>query len=205
MLKPADFEIDDRQARKIRTFYGLLAEGKEFYYTPFPDTLYADLNMTLTDKHLALCMLRYLEKEIAERAEEIMKTDRSKRSKVLSIAKLVKGKTLTELYDASMYAIREINPPAYITEEIKRLKPTKLVVWTDTPIQTVNPYVRMKIDPLYNCDEEIIPIIIYATELQHDNGVLNGEVNFLPDEYFRHNIQHLEYLNFLKKVAERIV
>jgi hypothetical protein len=205
MIKPSDFELDEEQSRKIETFYKLLSEGKEFYYMPFPDVLYVDLNMTLTDKHLAMCMLRHLDKEIAENSEEIMKTDRSKRSKVLSIAKLVEGKTLSDLFDASMVAIEEVNPPVYIIEEIKNLKPSKLVVWTDTPRQAVEPYVRMKIDPLYNCDGKINPIIIHATDLQHENGVLTGEINFLPDEYFRHNIQHLEYLSFLKKVSGRIV
>lgn len=204
MLKPSEFELDEEQIRKIKTFYKLLTEGKEFYYTPFPDTLYADLNMTFTDKHLAMCMLRYLDKEIAEMSEKIMKADRSKRSKVMSIAKLVKDKTLADLLEASRRAIDEINVPAYIVEEIKRLKPSGLTIWTDTPRETVSIYVRKKIDPLYNYDGKIEDIVIYATELQHKDGVLTGEVNFLPDEYFRHNIQHIEYSNFLNKVADRI-
>jgi len=204
MLKPSEFKLGKEQIRKINTFYKLLTEGKEFYYTPFPDTLYADLNMTMTDKHLAMCMLRHLDKEIAETAEKILKTDRSKRSKVISIAKLVKDKTLAELIDASRDAVDEINVPPYIIEEIKRLKPSRLIAWTDTPRETVGIYVRKKIDPLYNCDGEIEDIVIHATELQHVDGVFTGEINFLPDEYFRHNIQHLNYLNFLKKVADRI-
>jgi len=132
MLKLDGFELSEEQARKIKTYYTLLAEGKEFYYTPFPDTLYADLNMNLTDKHLPMCMLRYLGEEIAETAEKIMKTDRSKRSKVFSIAKLVEGKKLVELLDASRQAIEEVNVPTYIVEEIKILKPSNLVIWTNT-------------------------------------------------------------------------
>ena len=205
MLKPSELKLDEEQARKVKTFSNMLAEGKEFYYSPFPDTLYADLNITLTDKHLAMCMLRHLDKEIAEKAEEIMKTDRSKRSKVLSIAKLVKDKTLYELFDASRKAVDEVNVPSYAIEEIKRLKPSRLTLWTDTPRETVEIYVRKKIDPLYNFDGEVEDIIIHATELQHRDGILTGEVNFLPDEYFRHNIQHIEYSKFLESVADRIV
>ncbi len=204
MLKPVEFTLNDEQIRKIRTYSRLLTEGKEFYYMPFPDVLYADLNMTMTDKHLAMCMLRHLDKDIAEAAEKIMKSDRSKRSKVLSIAKLVKGKTLAELIDASREAEDEISVPNYIVEEIKRLKPSRLTVWTDTPRETANIYVRKKIDPLYNCNGEIEDIVIYGTELQHIDGVLTGEVNFLPDEYFRHNIQHIEYSKFLERVSDQI-
>ena len=182
-----------------------MTEGKEFYYTPFPDRLYSDLNYTFTDKHLGMTMLRYLDKRIEEQAIKIMKTRRTKRSKILSIAKLVKGKTLSELFDASEKAVDEINVPEYIVEEIKRLKPTQLTIWSDTPRETVDIYVRKRIDPLYNCMGDISYIVIYATELQHKDGVLTGNVNFIPDEYFRHNIQHIEYLDFLDKHAYLIV
>lgn len=205
MIKPADFALDAEQTRKIKKFYTLLSEGKEFYYTPFPDTLYADLNLTLTDKHLAMCMLRHLDKDIAESAEKIFRADKSKRSKVMSIAKLVEGKTIAELIDASMAAVEEINVPEYISHEIEILKPSRLTIWTDTPRETASIYVRKKIDPLYNKDGDVGYIVLHATDLQHEAGVFTGEINSLPDEYFRHNIQHIEYLNFLKKVADRIV
>jgi hypothetical protein len=204
MLKPADFQLSEEQKEKTKIFYDLLADGREFYYTPFPDTLYADLNLTLTDKHLAMCMLRNLDGEVAEAAGNIMKTDRSKRSKVMSIAKLVKDKTIMEIMDASETAVDEIDVPKYIIDPIKKLKPSRLVLWTDTPRQTADLYVRKKVDPIYNSDGKISYIILHATELQHTDGVLTGNINFIPDEYFRHNVQHLEYLDFLKKVAERI-
>ncbi|MFH1622973.1 MAG: hypothetical protein ABIA12_00420 [Candidatus Aenigmatarchaeota archaeon] len=204
MIKPSDFALDAEQKRKIKKFYNLMSEGKEFYYTPFPDTLYADLNMTMTDKHLAMCMLRHLDKEIAETAEKIMKTDRPKSSKVMSIAKLVEGKTIAELIDASRDAVDEIRVPPYIARELPRLKPSRLTIWTDTPRETAAIYIRKMIDPLYNRNGEIEDIVLYATELQHDGGILTGAINSLPDEHFRHNIQHIDYLNFLKKVADRI-
>lgn len=205
MIRPSDLALDAEQARKIKRFYTLLSEGREFYYTPFPDTLYADLNLTLTDKHLAMCMLRHLDEGIAESAEKIFRADRPKRSKVVSIAKLVGGKTVAELVDASMAAVDEINVPEYAIPEIEALKPSRLTIWTDTPRETASMYVRKKIDPLYNRDGVAGYIVLHATDLQHNAGVLTGEINSLPDEYFRHNIQHIEYLNFLKKVADRIV
>jgi len=66
-------------------------------------------------------------------------------------------------------------------------------------------YVRKKIDPLYNCDGNIEHIVIHAMDLQRVRGVLTGQVNSMPDDYFRNDIEYRNRMNFLKKVANRIV
>lgn len=177
-------ELTEEQKRKIETFHRLSSVIRELHYTPFPDTLYADLNMTLTDRDLAMCMLEHL--GIGEAAEEILRTDGPRVDKVRLIAKCVKGKTLAELIEASKKAVDEINVPTYIREDLKRLNPTTdLIIYTHIPTVTAGIYIRKKIDPLYNCDGEIKVIIFYATVLQYKNGVLTGEINFIPDEDFR--------------------
>jgi hypothetical protein len=112
--------IDDVRREKIRRFYNLLAEGKEFYYDPFQDKLYSDLNLTLTDKHLAMIMLEYLSKEIAEKAKKIMShTEISKKSRITSIAGLVKGISIQEMQEASEKAAEDVNIAEYIVEDIR--------------------------------------------------------------------------------------
>lgn len=198
--------VDGSRKRKIRKFYDLLANGKEFHYDFLQDKLYADLNLTLTDKHLAMKMLECLDPEIARKAREIMgNEERSKRSRVLSIARLVKGKTILELQEASEKAAGDVNVPDYMIEDLKTLKPTRLVIWTDTPRQTVDVYKELKLNPVYNSSGEPLFIAAYATELAHENGILTGEVTYIPDEFERHNIQTLEQLAFLKKNIELIV
>ena len=175
---------NEEQKRKMRTFNELWSMFREVYYEQLNDTLYADLNLTLTDKDLALCMLRHLDKDIAKDAEEILKKDESRADKVRSIAKLVKGKTVSELAEASRKAVDEIDVPLYVIEEFERLKPTKLIIYTHIPMQTAEAYITKKINPLYDCEGKN-RAIFYGTVLQHRNGVLTGEVLFMPDENFR--------------------
>lgn len=198
--------VDDKRKEKIRKFYNLLASGRELYYDVFQDKLYADLNLTLTDSHLAMTMLKYLDAEIAREAKKIMSNkDRSKRSRVLSVARLVAGKTIPELLYASEKATRDVNVAEYIVEILKTLKPTQLTILTDTPRQTVDFFKEMKLNPVYNSSGDPAFITVYATELLHEDGVLTGKVGYIPDELERHNIQTLEHLAFLKKNIGLIV
>jgi hypothetical protein len=197
--------IDDKRREKIKRFYNLLAEGKEFYYDPLQDKLYADLNLTLTDKHLAMIMLEYLNKEIAEKARRIMShTEISKRSRVASIARLVKGITIPEMQEASERAAEDVNIAEYIVEDIRNLKPTRLVIFTDTPRITVEIFKERKINPLYNSSGSFSYITVYATELEQKDGILTGNILYIPDELERHNIRTLDHLLFLKKNLELI-
>jgi len=193
------------QQRKIIRFYNLLASGREFYYHPDSDVLYADLNYNLLEGHVGLALLEELGKKIYEPAIKIWQQEyRSKTSKVSAIAKLLKGTTVLELMDAGKRATDRMKVAKYIVDELKILKPTQLKIWTDTPFQVANICVRKKIDPLYNSDGNIRDIPIYATEMEHQDGILTGEINFIPDEYFRHNISHLETLRYLDKHKEKI-
>ncbi len=206
MLTSPRFKPDEEQKRKIRTFHRLSSVVRELDYEAFPDTLYADLNLTLTDKDLAMCMLRHLDKDIEKAAEKIIKTDESRADKVRSIAKCVKGKTLVELIEASKKAVDEINVPTYIREELKRLKPTTdLVIYTHIPMETARIYIRRRIDPLYNYDGETKIIIFYATVLQHRNEVLTGEILFMPDENFRRKLKSRRKEYFQSKISGRSV
>jgi len=192
--------IDEERKRKIKRFYDLLVEGKEFFYDPFQDKVYADLNMTLTDRHLGMNMLKYLDPETARQAERIMgNKNRSKRSRVLSVAKLASGRTIMELQEASEKAAEAVNLPQYIIEDLKNLKPTRITLFTDTPSQTVDIYKEFKLNPAYNANGKPRFIEVYATELAHEDGILTGEVNYIPDEFVRHKIQTIEHLAFLKR------
>jgi hypothetical protein len=197
--------IDDKRREKIKKFYDLLASGKEFYYDPIQDKLYADLNLTLTDKHLAMTMLEYLNREIAEKAKKIMShTESSKRSRVISVAKLVKGITINELQEASEKAAEDVNIAEYIVEDLKNLKPTRLVIFTDTPRETADIFKEKKINPVYNSSGEFTYITVHATELEQKDGILTGNITYIPDELERHNIRTLDQLAFLKKHLELI-
>jgi len=197
--------IDDVRREKIRRFYNLLAEGKEFYYDPFQDKLYSDLNLTLTDKHLAMIMLEYLSKEIAEKAKKIMShTEISKKSRITSIAGLVKGISIQEMQEASEKAAEDVNIAEYIVEDIRKLKPTRLVIFTDTPRITAEIFKEKKINPVYNSSGNFTYITLYATELEQKDGVLTGRIIYIPDELERSNIRSLDQLFFLKKHLELI-
>ena len=178
------FEPTEEQKRKMMFFNRVLSMQREVWYEQLNDTLYADLNLTLTDKDLAMCMLRHLDKDIAKDAEEIIKKDGSRADQVRSIAKLVKGKTVSELAEASRKAVDELYVPNYIIEEVGRLKRTKLIIYTHIPMQTAEAYIKKRIDPLYDCEGKN-RAIFYGTILQHRNGILTGEVLFMPDENFR--------------------
>jgi len=173
--------------------------------TPFRISLYADLNLTLTDAHLGMRMLEYLDPKIAEKAKKIMSEyDRSKRSRVLSVARMINGKTIDQLHEASEKAVKDVNIAGYIANDLKTLKPTILVIWTDTPRLTVETFRKLKLDPVYNSSGKYIFIKIYATELQQEQGVLTGEVTYMPDELERHFIQASEQLEFLRENIELI-
>ncbi len=197
--------VDEQRSYKIRRFADLLADGREFFYDPFQDKVYADVNLTLTDAHLGARMLEYWDPEVASKAGVIMRDhNRSKRSRVISIAKLTKGKTIVELQEASEKAAWEINVPEYFVKDLANLKPTRLVLMSDTPIQTIDVYKELKINPIYNSSGKPLFITMYATELEHANGTFTGEIRYIPDELERHKIQTLEQLHFLNRHLELI-
>jgi hypothetical protein len=192
--------IDSEKQRKIKRFRNLVSERREIYFDPLPDRLYADLNLTLTDRHLAMRMLEYLDERIAQRAREIMSDgSRSKRNRVEIIAQLVKNKRVEELLEASKRAAEDINIAKYITKDLEKLKPTTLVIFTDTPSITANVFKDLKLDPIYNARGKRLPIIIYATELEQYEGVLTGRVTYIPDEIERFKIQTETHLAFLEQ------
>ena len=191
--------IDERKQGKMRRFMDLALDKKDFFYDPLPDRLYADLNLTLTNMHLAMRMLEYLNSRIAEQARAIMSDERSlKRSRVAAVAQLVKGIKEIDLIEASRKAAEDVNIAEYFRTDLETLKPTSLVIFTDSPAQTAYQFKELKLDPVYNSSGKLLPIRIYATELDMIEGVLTGRVKYIPDEIERHSIISKEHLAFLQ-------
>lgn len=191
--------IDERKQSKMKRFKELALERKELFYDPLPDRLYADLNMNLTDKHLAMKMLEYLNSRIAEKAREIMRDEgRSKRSRVSAVAQLVKDIREIELIEASRKAAENVNIAEYIRKDLEALKPTSLIIFTDSPAQTAYQFKELKLDLAYNNSGNTMPIRIYATELEQIGGILTGRIKYIPDEIERFSIISQEHLAFLQ-------
>ena len=199
--------VDRERKRKIDVFYNLVKDGKEFFYEPRSDVLYADLNLTLTDKHLGMALVKHLLSEEAyEEAEKIWKDKHmSKTSKVKEIAKLVKGKNILDLKKASIAAVEEIEVAEYIKNEIRNLGKTKLRIWTDTPKETAELFIKRKIEPLYNpSGDKTKTIKLYATILEQErDGTLTGNTCFIPSESFRFYNYQMNYLGFQKRVLSK--
>lgn len=178
---------DEETKRKIRDFGGLVDRGLEVLYDPERDELSSDINNTLGDRDLAMLTLEYLDRCIADEAKEIMKTDISEQAKVVEIARLVKGRTSSELEEAGGLAAEVTKVPGYLAEQLRNLKPSKLVLFTRLPEQVGRPYIEQKIRPLYGEDEEDAGSYIepYFTLLEEKNGMLTGEIDFMPDKRFR--------------------
>jgi hypothetical protein len=191
--------LDEVKWKKIERFGNLYAKGKELCYNPFLDVLYADLNYTLTNGHVGIATLKFLKREIAEKAEEILNEKIPKKDRIIKIAKLVKGIKVSQLKKASERASEEVNIAEYILEDLKNLKPTSLVIFTNVPSITAEIFVEMKIKPICNSS-----IRVYASEFEQKHGILTGKVKYVPDEFERYKIIAVDHFKFLKKHLELI-
>lgn len=178
---------DDETKRKIEFFGGLAERGMEVVYDPERDELSSDINNTLGDRDLALLTLEYLDPRIADEAEKIMKKDISEEAKVVEVTRLVKGRKSSELEEAGRMAAEITEVPVYLAEQLRNLKPSKLILFTRLPEQVGRPYIEQKIRPLYGEDEKDVGSYIepYFTLLEEKDGVLTGEIDFMPDRGFR--------------------
>lgn len=80
----------------------------------------------------------------------------------------------------------------YMKKNLRGLKPPGLPIFSDTPTEVVEIHVRKKLDPIYNSSGKILPIRIEAVRLKDDNGILTGDISFVPNEMYRLNLMHLE-------------
>jgi hypothetical protein len=178
---------DEEKRRKTEFFGGLAEQGMEIIYDPERDELFVDLNNTLTNRDLATLTLEYLDGDIADEAKEIMKMGVSEETKAVEIIHLIKNKTSNELEEAGMLAVRATEVPGYLTERLRMLKPSKLTIFTRLPEQVGRPYIEQKIRPLYGEDDKEAGSYIepYFTLLEEKDGVLTGEIDFMPDRRFR--------------------
>lgn len=180
---------EKEKSRKNMVFNELESYGVELEYNKKLDILFSDLNDTLIDGHIGMEMLKNLDKEISEKSEQVMRTDKTKREKIESIAKLVEGKKISDIIEASKIAKDSVDLNYQMEAEIRRLKPTDLVIYTNTPKETADIYVREKIFPIYNSDGGNKDITVYGTILEEKDSILTGEVEFIPDQKFRKELK----------------
>lgn len=199
MIIPSGYSLTSEQKRKLKFYSNVMANGLDVTYDPFPDVLFSDVNKVVTDKHLAISMLRHLDEDVAEAAEKLLLVRGSTRETVESVAYMIRGRTILELMEATEKAVREVKVPKYISTELAKLKPSRLVFFTNTPSMTANYYIRKKVDPLYNVSGDIEPITVFATELEHLDGIFTGKINSSPNDKFRDNFVFTYEERALKK------
>lgn len=182
---------------KIKIFNELKHKGKEIYYSNLSDTLYADLNDIFTDKNLGLEFLKAI--GVERESYKIWNMDISKDEKIIKIARLLKGKSHIEYFEASQKAVENVDVPNESKYLLKNLKPTNLVIFSHTPHLTLCQYVFYRIEPLYNINGERKFIKAYGTILEEDEyGKLTGNIIFIPTLKYRKAIRDFEDLRLLK-------
>lgn len=188
------------KSRKFKRFGELFSQGKELFYYPQNDTLYADLNGTITNTEIGLEILDIL--GFGERVNRIIKKKLAYAHRISEFARLLEGVKTADYISACEETVDRATVAPYIRKDVKALAPTRLVIFTGTPQEAADMFAQTKLWPLYALRKAARPIIVYGTILEQAGGRLTGRVLRVSDERFRHDTEFGETRHALEKLIE---
>ena len=176
--------------------------SNEWWYVSYNDTLYTDLNRTLTTDDLVIEILKNTDPNIVTSINDILNEEISRVDKVKYILSSLEKYPVSKLVNATIEATKKIDLRSNVKEFLPSLYPTRLVIYTGILEILAEIYVKKKICPLYYRDVPIEDlnirrIAVIGSIHDEEDGVLTGRTLYVPDDYERLMLSSIDILKSL--------